>query len=215
MLEDFISSLSNKEKKRLKEFVEYKELTKEEIFENHKNIVTVAIIQHFGNTAKASRIAKKLGAELEDIYQIGYMALWKAINTMKGVNVYGYGMMAIKGDIIEFLQRKGSILKLPFGKQSQLQNELIIDSMDQVNTDSDLGEYSMHDYIPCNVNVENYVIRKIEFENKLAKLKPRDRQVILMKLNGLTDLEISEMLKVTRAAIGSRRERAMKKLVGA
>lgn len=188
-------------------------MTKEELFDSHKYVVKVAIIQHFGNTPTASRIAKQLGAELSDLYQIGYLALWGALDTMDGVNVYGYGLTAVKGSIIEFLTRKGSILKLPIGKQQQLQKELTIDSMDQVYSDSYLGDYTMHDYIPCNVNVENYVIRKMELERKLSRLKEIDRKIFMMKLNGLTDNEVGERLGIKKSTVETRRQRAKSKLV--
>lgn len=189
-------------------------MTKEELFESHKYVVKVAIIQHFGNSQIAKRVAAVRGYTLEDLYQIGYLALWRALDNIQEGNIYKYSLIAVKCDIMEALDRRGSILKLPLNSNRTLQKNLVIKSMDQVYSDSYFDDYSLHDYLPSDVNVENYVIRKMELESKLNNLKEIDRKILIYKLNGWHDTEIAEKLGMKRHTLSTRRQRAMKKITG-
>lgn len=189
-------------------------MTPLEIYHQHEYLIRLAVWKFFGSKERAIRIAPSFGCEYEDFESIAKTMLWEMAlkHDEERVNFNRFATTAIHYKLNEYTKRKQSLLKLPHKNARELQRSLEFISMDKQIT-AQYGDYYLyHDIIPSNVSVERYVIRKLEFEERLSVLKEHERELIYMYLNGMNRSDISRELNAHPRAIQTRKDRAMKKI---
>ena len=180
-------------------------MTREELFESYKFTVKLTIDRFFGSEKTARRIASENGADYEDYLQVGYMTLWQITSKHDPSRkaFYYFATRAIKLDLMTFIRRKSSLLKLPDDKAVELKKCLAF---------SDIIHFE--EILPSYYNVENYVVNKVELENRMKALNDLDKKIIKLSMQGYRDREIGQILDKKEGFILCRRNRSIKKMAG-
>ena len=147
-------------------------------------------------------VLKKCGVYhlLEDYYDIGMIGLVKAgktYNKAKGYKFTTYACRCITNEVL-IEKRKHSIPK-------RAGAEMSINSVIYSNGDNDI---TLEDTIPCDIEVEEEVIKKDEIERlhrAISKLKDKDRTLICsyygIGTERRTQIEIAEAFEISQAQV--------------
>lgn len=178
-------------------------MTNEERFERYAYVVEIVIIKLFGSKKTARSIAKNNGADYEDYLQIGYATLWRMVlkHDQESKAFFYFASKAIRFDLMTYLRRKSSLLKLADHEAVAVKKEL---------TFNDIVHFE--EVLPHYQNVENYVISKVELESRMKRLNDLDRWIVQLSMQGYKDKEIGELVNRDSAYILCRRNRAYKKM---
>lgn len=151
------------------------------------------------------------GFEVEDLMQIGYVSLIKAIKgydakSKAGFSTYLY--MVVQGDI------KNEIAKSHNNKNFALNNSFSLD----VNFDDDEDVYSPWAYLFVNddLSIEDEVIKKQKVHILLDELKQKltkgEKNILLLYLQGYKYSEIAKSLNVVTKKVDNTITKAKKLL---
>ena len=176
--------------------------------ENAKNI----LIEH--NLRLVVFLAKKYentGYELDDLVSIGSIGLIKGINTYKpdkNIKLATYASRCIANEILMFLRknkkRKTEIsFEVAFNYDNE-GNELHLE--DILGTEDDLVSKEYEDKVD-----------KLALQKEINKLKPRDKQIMVMRygLNNTkeyTQKEVAELLGISQSYISRIEKKVIKNL---
>jgi len=176
--------------------------------ENAKNI----LIEH--NLRLVVFLAKKYentGYELDDLVSIGSIGLIKGINTYKpdkNIKLATYASRCIANEILMFL-RKNKKRKTEISFEDALNydnegNELHLE--DILGTEDDLVSKEYEDKVD-----------KLALQKEINKLKPRDKQIMVMRygLNNTkeyTQKEVAELLGISQSYISRIEKKVIKNL---
>ena len=176
--------------------------------ENAKNI----LIEH--NLRLVVFLAKKYentGYELDDLVSIGSIGLIKGINTYKpdkNIKLATYASRCIDNEILMFL-RKNKKRKTEISFEDALNydnegNELHLE--DILGTEDDLVSKEYEDKVD-----------KLALQKEINKLKPRDKQIMVMRygLNNTkeyTQKEVAELLGISQSYISRIEKKVIKNL---
>jgi RNA polymerase sigma factor (sigma-70 family) len=137
----------------------------------------------------------------EDLLQIGRTAIYEALDKFtpgKGKAFSSYAYMVANSELIMFIR------KLQRGKRDPRKVTSLNEKLDEN------GEYEM--YFPSPVNIEKYVLNKIELEESLKQINDYQRKVILLRWQGYTYEEISGMTGKTINAVNKTYLKAIGKM---
>lgn len=123
--------------------------------------------------------------DTEDLIQIGLIEIYRrakkykpGLSTMKT-----YAIMCVKSEYLRIITQQQT------DKRAANLNTVTGESLDDF-------------LIESPVNVEKYVIRKLEMEHYLSVLKDKERTAIIMKSEGYKDIEIAKVIGYnTRSAV--------------
>ena len=176
--------------------------------ENAKNV----LIEH--NLRLVVFLAKKYentGYELDDLVSIGSIGLIKGINTYKPdkiIKLATYASRCIANEILMFL-RKNKKRKTEISFEDALNydnegNELHLE--DILGTEDDLVSKEYEDKVD-----------KLALQKEINKLKPRDKQIMVMRygLNNTkeyTQKEVAELLGISQSYISRIEKKVIKNL---
>ena len=159
-------------------------------------------------------LAKKYentGVDLEDLVSIGTIGLIKGINTFsksKNIKLATYASRCIDNEILMYLR-----------KNKKLRSEVSIDA--SLSFDSEGNELHLEDVLGTDKDI---VSRGIEEEtekalmlNEILHLKPRDRDIMILRyglLNNqeLTQKEVAEKLGISQSYISRIEKKVIKRL---
>lgn len=159
-------------------------------------------------------LAKKYentGVDLEDLVSIGNIGLIKGINTFssdKNIKLATYCSRCIENEILMFLR-----------KNKKLKMEVSIDC--PLSLDGDGNELHLEDVIGTDKDVvSNDIEEKTNKEvmiNCILKLKPRDRDIMILRYGLLgseeyTQKEVASMLGISQSYISRIEKKVIKKL---
>lgn len=159
-------------------------------------------------------LAKKYentGVDLEDLVSIGNIGLIKGINTFssdKNIKLATYCSRCIENEILMFLR-----------KNKKLKMEVSIDC--PLSLDGDGNELHLEDVIGTDKDVvSNDIEEKSNKEvmiNCILKLKPRDRDIMILRYGLLgseeyTQKEVASMLGISQSYISRIEKKVIKKL---
>jgi len=159
-------------------------------------------------------LAKKYentGVDLEDLVSIGTIGLIKGINTFssqKNIKLATYASRCIDNEILMFLR-----------KNKKTKSEVSIDA--SLSLDNEGNELHLEDVLGTDSDI---VTRNIEEEaekelmiNEINKLKPRDKEIIVLRYgllgqDELTQKEVAEKLGISQSYISRIEKKVIKRL---
>ena len=175
-------------------------LAREKLIEHNLRLV-VFLAKKYENT----------GVDLEDLVSIGNIGLIKGINTFssdKNIKLATYCSRCIETEILMFLR-----------KNKKLKMEVSIDC--PLSLDGDGNELHLEDVIGTDKDVvSNDIEEKSNKEvmiNCILKLKPRDRDIMILRYGLLgseeyTQKEVASMLGISQSYISRIEKKVIKKL---
>jgi RNA polymerase sporulation-specific sigma factor len=165
-------------------------------------------------------LAKKHGMEYDDLVSAGHIGLMNAVNRFdpnKGNEFSTYAHSLIRGEIRRLLRDNNRAIRFSrttkeYAYHVRHIEDLTAEKVMQtigVNKDiaTEIVDYlsftivTIQDYLPAMNNVEDYVIRKIELEEKLGILTERDRMITQLILDGNTQIKVSRMMNLSSSRI--------------
>ncbi|MGH0601506.1 sigma-70 family RNA polymerase sigma factor [Bacillus mycoides] len=186
-------------------------MTTEELFEQKRHLVIAAIKQRFGGIKQASNIARINNMDLDDLIQVGYIRLWQLClnyNPEKGKSFNQYAVIGIQGKILHELFEKGKTIKVPKNVKKEIRDEFEFQSIDLYTSEYVINEF----FAVSPINVEEDVVKSIEFEEKVVSLDEKEKFVLLQKAHGYTDGEIAGVLGVDTSTVSRMKNKAFKKV---
>ncbi|PEN09712.1 sigma-70 family RNA polymerase sigma factor [Bacillus pseudomycoides] len=186
-------------------------MTTEELFEQKQHLVIAAIKQRFGSVSIAAKIARLNNMDVDDLVQIGSVRLWELClkyNPEKEKSFNQYAVIGIQGRILNELFEKGKTIKVPKNVKKEIRDEFNFQSIDLHKDGETINEY----YAVSQINVEEDVVKSIEFDEKVVSLNKKEKFVLLQKAHGYTDGEIAGVLGVNTSTVSRLKNKAFKKV---
>ena len=158
-----------------------------------------------------SKKYENTGIDLEDLVSIGTIGLIKGIQTFqsgKNIKLATYASRCIDNEILMHLR-----------KNKKIKTEVSIDS--SLSFDGEGNELHLEDVLGTDADI---VTKKIEEENdrkvmleEVMKLKPRDRDIIVLRYgllgnDELTQKEVAEKLGISQSYISRIEKKVIKRL---
>ena len=158
-----------------------------------------------------SKKYENTGIDLEDLVSIGTIGLIKGIQTFqsgKNIKLATYASRCIDNEILMHLR-----------KNKKIKTEFSIDS--SLSFDGEGNELHLEDVLGTDADI---VTKKIEEENdrkvmleEVMKLKPRDRDIIVLRYgllgnDELTQKEVAEKLGISQSYISRIEKKVIKRL---
>lgn len=125
----------------------------------------------------------------EDLFSTGLIGLVKAVNTFnpdKGVKFTTYATPVIRNEILMTFHKKRIIPAFSFDEPCNL---------------GDGEEVSYADMIADNRRFEEEVIADIQSKQIIDYLSGREREIILLKMDGKTQCEIAEICGISQSYV--------------
>ena len=171
------------------------------------------LIEH--NLRLVVYVAKKYDSipcgNIEDLISIGTIGLVKAVNTFKmdkNIKLATYASRCIENEILMFLR-----------KNNKVKQEISLD--EPLNVDYDGNELLLSDIVGTDNDIVQdeieYNDQKEKFYKALEKLKPREKQILMMRYglsgyNELTQKDVAEVLGISQSYISRLEKKIIKKL---
>ncbi|MFE8704118.1 hypothetical protein ACFYKX_26475 [Cytobacillus sp. FJAT-54145] len=133
------------------------------------------------NTQRMERIYQ---VSVEDFLQIGRIEVLSALKSFKrdkGMNFISFVFLKVRSQLgkeIVFLESKKRDHRVCMS----------------YNNETDEGT-EMIEFLPSKVNVENYVVNKVTFEQLLKRANKHQQRVVLLRMQGYKFAEIAHLLK--------------------
>lgn len=163
----------------------------EELYNKYEKIVYVSINELI---KYKENFCFKKGMTIEDLEQYGRLALWKACLKCKDESrLASYAYMVVKGAIKDLIFNMTPIhlIRLPY-RNTQDEREEVASYL-SVDKENDETGLTMLDELPSPyTSVENYVLKKIELEEKLSALAEKQKEYLLEYLQGYSTAEIAK-----------------------
>lgn len=201
--------MSKKEPKRTHE-------ERMELFEESKWIVPYQIyaINNVGYVAKTRLL------EVEDLLQVGYIALWNAtavFDDTRCTTFTYYAKKAITYNVFRYLKQYGSLIYLPAGRKQEERADIkFVSSSERVKQENDL-EVSIVDMLPANDSEQHFDELERELDGELLKdnfdsyckepATAKQKEFVFLLLEGHNENEIAAKLGCSRQAINVRKKK--------
>lgn len=184
--------------------------------EEHKGLIREVVNRLFGGIANAHKIAKTRGMDVEDLFQIGYMAMWKAgdrYDSAKG-EWSTYACKYIKGYILKEINNS-----FPFKMPSNmtLEDKIKYSKVESLYTEcggETEGLYLIDNIPASGESFTDEFLTMQDFEMKVNELlTEREREVFLLWVyQDLTHNEIALKIGCTRMNVTTLINKAKRKL---
>jgi RNA polymerase sigma factor (sigma-70 family) len=146
---------------------------------------------------------QKLCMNKEELLQILNIEIWERVAKYKqGKSPFGYfAYLAVYSKLRETERL------FDFGRKKTL--------LYQSSMEMEVGENQrLEDCLPAKTNVEQMVIEKITFEEKISVLSPGEKDVFLLYVKGYSFTEIAEIIHLSKTGVNKRMKQALTKLSG-
>ncbi|MFC0188444.1 sigma-70 family RNA polymerase sigma factor [Fictibacillus aquaticus] len=184
------------------------------IKKNH-GLIGYTINKIFHDWNNAEKVASRANMSMDDLFQIGQIALWKAarkFDESKGFTFATYALKCIRRDILIELRLRGNTIRVPLSVSFYEQPKFRFVRGDKTATVE--GE-TIFELITSEYNLQEEVTEKVTFDELIESLKslsPKEREAVLMQVSGLTFQEIGKRQNVTRQAANVRYHAAVNKI---
>ncbi|MEB9339262.1 RNA polymerase subunit sigma [Bacillus thuringiensis serovar silo] len=181
-----------------------------DLFEEKQHLVFAAIKQHFGSFTNAKQIAQMNQIELDDLIQVGFITLWEAClkyDPSRKETFNGYVMAHMKWRMSDEINRK-KLIKLTCHVTPEEVEKFHFQSID-LHCD---GEIVNEFFAISDIDVEEDVMKSIEFEEVMNPLDEKEKFVLMNKSYGFTDDEIGSLLGKSRPVITQIKHQAFFKI---
>lgn len=184
--------------------------------EKHEGLIIDVIRQLFGGMAKAHKIAKERGMDIDDLMQLGYLGMLKASKKYDATKSEWstYAFTFIKGEILNNLNRS-FLVKLPTKMSIKEKKEAGRVTSLYENVKDEEKNMFLVDVLPSDKEhfAEEFATHE-EFKFKVNKvLSKLEKEAICERVyNDLTHEEIAERLGCTRRYVGTLIKNAIGKL---
>lgn len=170
-------------------------------FEDHEKLVLHTIIKTLGGINNAKQICNKRNMDLEDLIQVGRIALLKAIksfNPSKQTKFSTYAVPYIKSYILKELN-KSFLIKFPYNMdyKEKIENSKII-HIHAKPKDCDDEETTIENIIPSEYNLENSIVESFYVKHFFEKLTDKEKQVVKLRMKNFSFKEIGEKLNIPK-----------------
>jgi len=165
-------------------------MTPEQLYKEYEKVVYVSINELI---MYKKNFCLKKGMTIEDLEQYGRLALWKACLNCKDVDRFAaYAYQVVKGAIKDLIFNNTSIhlIRLPH-RNEQTEREEVSNYLSVDKPNEETGMTILDNLNSHFSDVENYVIRKIEFEEKLSLMTKKQQSYLIDYLNGYSTTEIA------------------------
>ena len=168
-----------------------------------KNNVDVDYLQAERMIAKYAWYYSSAAAEVDDLKQVGRIAVWRSIPRYRerGVgSLSNYSRRAVTVAMLQYIRRNCYLIKVP-------------DEADQRQRPSVMSLEDVANYRPPEVG-RTYldVPAHIDLIRAVTGLSPEYRSVIWLELQGYTFVEIAKIVGLHERNVRRRRERALEQL---
>jgi RNA polymerase sigma factor (sigma-70 family) len=190
----------------------------EEIISQYEYLIPITLKRMYGN---ASSFAKSKDLEYEDLVQYARYGIYDAVNTFPEKQIgrlRNYIIRNIKWSVRRWVlkeQRTSSLYK--FNHKKELDRQIPLISLNFKPFDD--SEMTLYDVIPTdNINsfevvlTENNYLSNETYTNLLSVLTDKEKEIVLLKMGGLSYTEIGEKYGVRKQAIGNRFKKIQEKI---
>lgn len=186
-------------------------MTPEELFEEKQHLVKAAIKQRFGGYRNASRIARINNMELDDLFQIAKIELWRLcleFDSERYETFNPYAMITIKWKMSKELHEKGMPIRISSSISPEERNQIDFHSIDiQIEDDEKDGFFAVSE-----MNIEEEVLTSIEYQEVMNLITPEEQFVLVKKSFGYSDEEIGKEIGKSRSFVSRVKTAAFKKV---
>ena len=165
-------------------------MTTEQLYMDHEKIVYTSI----NELIKYKRnFCLTKGMTIDDLEQYGRLALWKACLKCEDTTRFpAYAYKVVKGAIKDLIFNHTSIhlVRLPY-RNEQAEREAVASYLSVDKPSEETGMTILDNLNSHFSDVESYVIRKLEFEEKLSLMTEKQQRYLLDYLNGYSTTEIA------------------------
>ena len=168
---------------------------------------------------------KNRGEPLDDLIQVGYLGLLKAIDRFdpdRGLEFTTYATPTIMGEIKRHFRDKGWSVRVPRRLQElsakvNQATDALTTSLQRSPTVEEIAEYedtpSVLDRYASEDSALAFTDDRLVIEEALKGFSPREREVIEMRfVKGMTQIEIAEKLGVSQVQVSRLLRRTLKKI---
>jgi RNA polymerase sigma factor (sigma-70 family) len=185
-------------------------VTPEELFESHYHIAKETIFKMFNNP---KGVCNQHRIQMDDLLQIARLGLWQAslkYSPDKGTKFMSFAISNIRWTVMETLNRKLSIIKYNCNNMPDQKYGII--SIDAEHSEDSDGNNTYHDIISSDVNVQENAFGNIGGDNILSRLGDKQKEIIKLKVKGLSSGDIGRMWGMTAANVRHHANKAKKQL---
>ncbi|OQR57419.1 sigma-70 family RNA polymerase sigma factor [Bacillus sp. CDB3] len=186
-------------------------MTPEELFVKKDHLVLTAIEKQFGSYENAIKVAESNNMEFDDLIQEGRIKLWELClkyDSSRAISFNTYVIKTLRWYISEVIHVKGTPFKLSRYTSVEERNLINIHSIDLKREDEETNDF----FAVAPINVEEDVIKSIEFEETLSVLNEKEKFVLIRKSYGYTDKEIGLKLCVDHSTVSRIKNKAFDKI---
>lgn len=177
--------------------------TPEEMFNEYYNLVETTAYRMLGNP---TTVAKTNGIDVDDIYQVGREALWKAClkwDEAKGDRTFqNYAIYHIRWGISQGTKKLSRKInhRGRIAKDDEIKNNINFTSMDKkINDDEESVTY--HEVITSGYSVENDVMNREVVNYIRDNFDSRTLDILNLRSKGMILEEIAQKYNVSRERI--------------
>ncbi|AEO93340.1 RNA polymerase sigma factor [Bacillus phage G] len=179
-------------------------------YEEHVGLVMKGIKKTFGSIESAAFIAKANSYDLEDYIQVGMIGLFAArekFDESKNYKFSTFAMSYICGYLLKEIERN-TLVKFPRSIQKEeridFMNSIFSVNSEYVSLDKDIKamrDVGESELLIRRTSLEEEVLSNLEFDRALNTLNEKNKQVVLMKLEGHSNIEISKYTGISTKMI--------------
>lgn len=189
-----------------------------QFIKDNEGLIYTALYKLFYNKESITKVADKNGMSFDDLMQVGRLALWEAegkFDESRGYTFSTFAVSLIRFRILRELKSKGHLIRLPVHTDQKKIAFQMVPGDKPVNGDGD----TIFSVIASEERLEEETLNHLHYQERvkevlsiLKELKPKDREVILMKAEGKGFQEIGDIHGYSRQAAHIRYNTALGKI---
>ncbi|WP_078548685.1 sigma-70 family RNA polymerase sigma factor [Litchfieldia alkalitelluris] len=180
-------------------------------YTEHIGLVHKVITNLFGSHDNARTVANRKGIDLDDLIQVGTIALWESaekFDESKGFTFSTYAFKNIRFLIMSEINRNNPIhisMHIPTSERIRINSNVVW-------ADKEFGEQSLFGKVSAPVNVEDEAITEADLSRMLDALNERERYIISARLNEVSFRELGAEMGLSHQGVHLILKKAIKKL---
>jgi RNA polymerase sigma factor (sigma-70 family) len=166
----------------------------------------------YGSVSAAYKVAINAHMTMDDLIQIGRIAIWKAEKKYipkEGHNFESYAFSMIRFDLMKEIRRKGDMISIPH-KQPYYENSKLVSSLNVSVGKED--EEQLLNVIPGETFNEENVLVRVMFEQRLKRLDKREKKIVIKTMNGMSQKEIGKEIGLSQVHVSRMLRGAIEKM---
>jgi RNA polymerase sigma factor (sigma-70 family) len=185
---------------------------------DNEGLIRLSIRKLFATFSHAEKIAQRHNMDHDDFMQIGRVSLWKCkqnFDKSLGYKFSTYAVKTIRYDIRNELRRRGHLIHIPANLDIKKYQKQYVPGDYSIN---DEGE-TIFSLIGSGYDLEGEVVEKvhnIEMKKKLqeilAEMTLKERNIVILKVQGKTFREIATRYDISHQAIAYTYQKTLDRL---